>query len=98
MEVEKLAKWKETNIGGTYFPLPWLWEEGCQPASYGLLVLTPKFIKISDSWSQKQAWKWSGFSPVFLVLLNRVVVTIPIPSIYAKITYILVDFDGRYKM
>ena len=28
MEVENHPKWKETNIGGTPFPLPWLWEEG----------------------------------------------------------------------
>ena len=28
MEVESYPKWKETNIGGTHFPLPWLWEEG----------------------------------------------------------------------
>ena len=27
MEVETHPKWKETNIGGTYFSLPW-WEEG----------------------------------------------------------------------
>ncbi len=27
MEVENCTKWKETNIGGTHFPLPWLWEE-----------------------------------------------------------------------
>ena len=26
MEVEHYPKWKET-IGGTDFPLPWLWEE-----------------------------------------------------------------------
>ena len=46
----------------------------------------------------KASLEMERFSPFFLVLLNRVVVTIPIPSIYAKITYILVDFDGRYKM
>ena len=28
MEVENCPKWKETNIRGTHFPLPWLWEEG----------------------------------------------------------------------
>ena len=28
MDVENHPKWKETNIGGTPFPLPWLWEEG----------------------------------------------------------------------
>ena len=28
MPVESYPKWKETNIGGTHFPLPWLWEEG----------------------------------------------------------------------
>ena len=28
MAVETHSKWKETNIGGTPFPLPWLWEEG----------------------------------------------------------------------
>ena len=28
MEVENYPKWKETNIGGIHFPLPWLWEEG----------------------------------------------------------------------
>ena len=43
MEAEHHPKWKETNIGRTHFPLPWLWEEGypfskgcpflCWPAS-----------------------------------------------------------------
>ena len=28
MYVENHPKWKATNIGGTHFPLPWLWEEG----------------------------------------------------------------------
>ena len=30
-----LPKWKETNIGVTHFPLPWLWEEGinCLPTT-----------------------------------------------------------------
>ena len=28
MEVENYPKWQETNIGGTYVPLPWLWQEG----------------------------------------------------------------------
>ena len=28
MEVENHPKWKETNIGGTPSPHPWLWEEG----------------------------------------------------------------------
>ena len=28
MEVDHHPKWKETNIGGTHFPLLWLWEEG----------------------------------------------------------------------
>ncbi len=28
MEVENHPKRKETDIGGTHFPLPWLWEEG----------------------------------------------------------------------
>ena len=27
MEVENYHKWKETNIEGTHFSLPWLWEE-----------------------------------------------------------------------
>ena len=27
MQVEHHPKWKETNIGGTHFLLPWLWEE-----------------------------------------------------------------------
>ena len=26
MEVENYPKWQETNIEGSYFPLPWLWE------------------------------------------------------------------------
>ena len=28
MEVENHPKWKETDIGGTHFTLPWLWEKG----------------------------------------------------------------------
>ena len=28
MEVESRPKWKESNMRGTYFPLPWSWEEG----------------------------------------------------------------------
>ena len=31
MEVKNYPKWKETNIGGTHFQLPWLWEEGEAP-------------------------------------------------------------------
>ena len=29
MEVENGCFWKVTTIGGTHFPLPWLWEKGC---------------------------------------------------------------------
>ena len=33
MEMENHPKWKETNIGGTHFPLPWLREEGYPTAT-----------------------------------------------------------------
>ena len=39
MEVENDPKWKETNIGGTHFPLPWLWE----------IKNKQKFTKLSHS-------------------------------------------------
>ena len=46
----------------------------------------------------KASLEMEMFSPVFsfvLTILKPGVVTIPIPSIYAKITYISVDFYGR---
>ena len=54
MEVENYPKWKETNIRGTNFPLPWLWEEG-----YSRMVVLPPLIwRICSS-------KWKGFPKIF---------------------------------
>ena len=48
MEVENMSlKEKETNIGGTYFPLPWLWEEGYFP----IVFLTPE-----AQWNFVERW------------------------------------------
>ena len=38
MEMENHPKWKETNIGGTHFPLPWLREEGYPTATLNGMI------------------------------------------------------------
>ena len=47
--VENYPKWKETNIGGTHSPLPWLWEEGydIQKSKLLLIFITIFYIPAS---------------------------------------------------
>ena len=77
------TKWKETNIGGTHFSLPWLWEEGYTHISLGLnthpildnpfqiFILSPSKIKKKIRmaiWFNKVAfWSLSFFVTVDLL-------------------------------
>ncbi len=65
MEVENYPKWKETNIGGTHFPLPWLWEEGYTKVSAPFPDHGTSQCKFSPTFPGIVE-KWGGLTPTKL--------------------------------
>ena len=62
MEVENYPEWKETNIGGTHFPLPWLSEEGYIQTSAFLKNQRNSSVEVSASCARLVATKLNGRS------------------------------------